>query len=203
MFTKLTRGASLLALAAAVGCSDSPTEPEAFEEWPVDPAVSAVALSRGSVLAEPVTVSAVIGSEGGTIEMPQTGLTVVVPRGAVEEELTFTITTVPGDMLAYEFGPHGTEFRKPLRMTQRLDLTGWASVGRPGRMEAGYFESAEDLDVEEGEIRVKSFLPVIVDPGMQTARFKVKHFSGYMLSTGRRNSQGNTGGGNVDADSEL
>ena len=204
MFTKLARGLSLLALASAVGCSDSPTEPEAFEEWPVDPAVSAVALGRGGELADPVTVSAVIGAEGGTIEMPETGLTVIVPKGAVREDLTFTITTVPGDMLAYEFGPHGTEFRKPLRITQRLDLTVWEALGRPGRMEAGYFEGADDLDAEKGEVRVKAFLPVIVDPELQTARFKVKHFSGYMLSTGRKNSNGNAGnGGNVGADAEL
>ena len=179
MFTKFARGASLLALAVAMaGCSDSPTEPEAFEEWPVDPAVSAVALSRGAEYDVPVTVSQVIGREGGTIEMAETGLTLVVPRGAVDEDLTFTITTVPGDMLAYDFGPHGTEFRKPLRITQRLDMTGWAAVGRPGRMEAGYFPSVEDVDAGAGEIRVEAFLPVIVDAELQTARFKVRHFSG-------------------------
>jgi hypothetical protein len=191
MFTKFARGASLLALAvAAVGCSDSPTEPQAFEEWPVDPAVSAVALSRGAEYAEPITVSQVIGREGGTIEMPQTGLTLVVPRGAVDHDLTFTITTVPGDMLAYDFGPHGTQFNKPLRIIQRLELTGWAAVGRPGRIEAGYFPSPSDVDAESGEVRVESFLPVVVDPQMETASFRVKHFSGYMLSTGRRNSTG-------------
>lgn len=202
MLARITRTAAVLTLATAIGCSDSPTAPEAFEEWPVDPAVSAVALARGAELAEPITVSQVIGSEGGTIEMAATGLTVVVPRGAVQEPLTFTITTVPGDMLAYEFGPHGTEFRKPLRITQRLDMSGWEAVGRPGRMEAGYFATSEDVDAVEGEIRVKSFLPVIVDAELQTARFKVKHFSGYMLSTGRRNSAGSQSGGNAE-DGEL
>lgn len=187
MLSKIARRAAVLAaLAITTGCSDSPTEPEAFEEWPVDPSVSAVALTRSSVLAEPITVSAEIGSAGGTIELAQTGLTVVIPRNALDETLTISVTAIAGDVLAYEFGPHGTEFKRPLTLTQRLDLTTWGSVGRPGRMEAGYFSTPDAVNQEEGEIMVDSFLPVIVDAEMETARFRVKHFSGYMLSTGRR-----------------
>ena len=187
MLTRITRRvAAVAALAITAGCSDSPTEPEAFEEWPVDPSVSAVALSRSGALAEPITVTADIGSAGGTIELAATGLTVVIPSGALDETLTISVTATAGDVLAYEFGPHGTQFRKPIRMVQRLDLTTWGAIGRPGRMEAGYFSTPEAVNLEDGEVMVDSFLPVIVDPDLQTARFKVKHFSGYMLSTGRR-----------------
>ena len=189
MHTKLIRGAAIAAIALLAGCSDSPTEPEVFEEQVVSPPVNALALGRTTALAEDVTVTQVIGRDGGVIELAATGLTVVVPKNAVEEDVTFTVTALAGDMLAYEFGPHGTQFKKHLRLTQRLDVTGWAAVGRPGRMEAGYFQSVDDIQGEAGEIKVHEFLPVIVDSSLETASFKVRHFSGYMLSTGRRVAQ--------------
>jgi hypothetical protein len=189
MFTKFARATTLLALVAAVGCSDdSPTAPE-YESQVVDPPVNAVALLRSSDLEPDLTVSAVIGPEGGTFEIPAAGLKVTVPRNAVTEEVTFTATALPGDVLGYEFGPHGTEFQRPLVMEQQLANTGWELLGRPGNLEVGYFASGDAIDYEAGEVRVDEFLPVIVNPSLQTATFRVRHFSGYMLSTGRKLQQ--------------
>lgn len=189
MFTKCVRATALLSLAAAVGCSgDSPTAP-GYESQLVDPPVNAVALLRSSDLATALTVSAVIGPAGGSFEIPAAGLTVTVPRNAVTEEITFTATALPGDVLGYEFGPHGTEFKRPLVMEQQLANTRWALLGRPGNLEVGYFASSDAVDYETGEVRVDEFLPVIVNPSLQTATFRVRHFSGYMLSTGRKLQQ--------------
>ena len=178
-----------MALAVAIGCSDSPTEPT-VEGQLVDPPVTAVALLRSDVVASDLTVSAVIGREGGTFEIPAAGLKVTVPRNAVTEEITFTARAIAGDVIAYEFGPHGTQFRRPLVMEQRLSSTGWDLLGRPGHMEVGYFAQSTDVDQDRAEVKVREFLPVIVDHGEQVAQFRVRHFSGYMLSTGRRNSAG-------------
>ena len=192
----------MLALAvAATGCSDSPTDPSPTAELVASP-VTATALLRSAVVGSDLTVTADIGPEGGTFEIPGAGLKVIVPAHAVDEVITFTAKAIAGDVIAYEFGPHGTQFRRPLLMEQDLSLTGWEQLGRPGNMEVGYFEGSADVDLGRSEVRVKEFLPVIVDHDQLKAYFRVRHFSGYMLSTGRRNSTGSAGG-NVAVDSDL
>ena len=55
-------------------------------------------------LEQELSASAVIGPEGGTLQLPEAGLRVTVPKNAVGTDVTFTVKALPGAMLAYEFG---------------------------------------------------------------------------------------------------
>ena len=75
-----------------------------------------------SDLKNPVSVSKTIGVSGGTISIPETGLTVSFPAGAVAAPLTVTITA---DLryVAYKMEPSGTQFLKDVTVTQLFDAT--------------------------------------------------------------------------------
>src|SRR5690348_4757515 len=69
-------------------------------------------LQRTTPLAAPITVSKSIGAEGGTLTIPQAGVTVVVPKGALAQSTTITMTARAGSLVAYDFAPHGITFAK-------------------------------------------------------------------------------------------
>jgi hypothetical protein len=129
------------------------------------------------------TVSGVIGAEGGSIAVPN-GARLIVPRGAVAGPVTFSITRLPGRIVAYDFQPHGLRFAVPAQIEQpigNVDLRGVATSS----IEGAYFESAAALDQSAGTAQVSEFRPTEVLIGRGVVRFTVDHFSGYMVSTGR------------------
>jgi hypothetical protein len=142
---------------------------------------------RTTALRNDVTVSKTIGVLGGTITVPEAGLTIVVPPLAVAKSTPFRITARAGDAVAYEFEPHGTKFTLPLVVTQNLrnvkvdkNLLGLG-------LSLGYFpDSKQPTSVTE-------LLNVNVDLLGQTAISTVWHFSGYIYASGR-DGRGGDGG---------
>ena len=128
-----------------------------------------------------------IGSEGGSFAIPEAGLRVVVPRGAVTVSTDFSATAIAGRAVAYEFEPHGTAFARPLQVTQELRGTAW--VGLPLlNFRAAYFKEREQLDPLTSLLQADELLPLSVDLLRLQLRFNVEHFSGYAVSTGRATS---------------
>ena len=127
-------------------------------------------------------VVATIGRAGGTITLPKSGLTVVVPYGAVSSYTTFTITAPAGNAVAYDFQPHGIKFAAPLVVTQDLTkLTYSLSSGQ--QLRAGYYGEGS-LDLTNNTALVTEIFPVAFNSAGTRATFKIGHFSGYMMSTG-------------------
>src|SRR5579872_342887 len=131
LFSTLVLVASVGAVAASCATSDSPTSPPAMKPPAAAPSQSllggllgtpekVVGLQRLTPLAAPITVSKNIGILGGTLSIPQAGLTVVVPPLALSSTKTISITAVAGSTVAYEFSPAGTKFLLPLVATQSL-----------------------------------------------------------------------------------
>jgi hypothetical protein len=142
-----------------------------------------VVLQRATPLPSNITVTKVIGSGGGTITVPGAGLTVAVPSGAVAYPTTFTVTVLAGRPVAYEFGPHGTKFAKPLTMTQDLRV----SYLTPEALQymhfhAGYFSSTTNLIDSLLRAIVSELLPASADANSMVVRFNVSHFSGYLVA---------------------
>ena len=142
-----------------------------------------VVLQRATPLPSDITVAKVIGSAGGTITVPGAGLTVSVPSGAVAYPTTFTVTALAGRAVAYEFGPHGTKFAKPLTMTQDLRV----SYLTPESLQylhfnAGYFSSTTNLIDRLLRAIVSELLPASADASSMVVRFNVSHFSGYLVA---------------------
>ncbi len=183
-------------LGAVAGCSDAPSTapvaPSAPEaSAPQGALLGLIALTpvlqRGSALPSDITVKARIGAEGGSFAIPEAGLRIVVPRGAVSEPTDFSATAVAGRAVAYEFEPHGARFARPLQLSQELRGTEW--IGLPLlNFRAAYFKDRDQLDPIKSLLKVDEILPLSLDLLRLQLRFNVEHFSGYAVSTGRATS---------------
>jgi hypothetical protein len=185
--------AGLTTLAAA--CGDGPTGPAA----PTNLAPAEAPASSSSSTA-PVSVttlrwlspvkqtmaSAVIGPAGGALTAPG-GATLVVPRGAVTANTMFTITRLPGRIVAYDFQPHGRSFGVPLTVRQPAAGTTLGALDSVTGVEGAYFASLASLDEAAGLAKVDEFTPsTTVAADRSWVAFTVTHFSGYLMSTGRQ-----------------
>jgi len=132
------------------------------------------------------TVSKVIGPKGGHLTVPG-GLQLIVPEGAVDSDVTFTATTVEGSSVAYDFGPHGITFKRPVLFQQSLSGTNWHHVppGLRRLIQVGYFTQL--VTDASGGVRtlVEEWVQTSLDLTNGKLEAQLWHFSGYMVSSGR------------------
>ena len=176
----------------AAACADAPSAPVQSAMQPGDApayamlstAATASVLTRVTPLSRPVQASAVIGSEGGTLTLPATGLTLTVPAGAVSRATTFTVSAPAGGGVWYDFEPSGARFAQPLTITQDLRSANMSGVVKSA-VEGAYFTDGTRSETSK-TAKVTEVLPVTFNATGTALSFKVTHFSGYMVSTGRR-----------------
>jgi hypothetical protein len=200
MNTTIGRVLALAVAAVAVAsCSiDQPTAPAARPTPPIvapsadllgsvtstlGSLVSVDGLQRNTPLASPITVTKTIGSAGGTLAIPEAGVTVVVPQGALAAPTVITMTARAGSLIAYDFAPHGITFAKPLTFTQQLRGTN-ASILTAPLLRLGYYKDASLLTNTGG--LVSELLSGVVNLGSWTFTSSIPHFSGYIVTCGRR-----------------
>jgi hypothetical protein len=191
---------AIVALAAIVGftaCQDvsSPTPPPAAAVRGISPSVTASLSKSGSAVVQVlerdkpvkdgVSASANIGVWGGVIALPDAGFTLVVPFGAVRTTTHFTVTAVPGKLVAYEFEPHGTTFPIPLWAFQDLKPTKASSGGGNGKVSVsslfvGYVGNG-DLNTAAGLANIREAITLSIDDKAQMAVFPISHFSAYAV----------------------
>jgi hypothetical protein len=182
-------GVALTTFAAA--CADAPSAPAQDALQPtaapsytmLSSAATASVLTRVTPLSRPVQASAVIGSAGGTLTLPSTGLTLTVPAGAVSRATTFTVSAPAGGGVWYDFEPSGAKFAQPLVITQDLRSANMSGVARSA-LEGAYFMDGTRNE-NSGTAKVTEVLPVAINATGTALSFRVTHFSGYMVSTGR------------------
>jgi hypothetical protein len=146
------------------------------------------ALERDQALSASITRSfTVTRSNGGRIEIPEAGLRVDVPSGAIAtNSLTITVTALKGKSVAYDFQPHGTVFLKSLQFRQDLEGTSWDHSNFKGTLNGGYFKDTRQLNLLSGLAILDELFPIEIKT--HEARFNINHFSGYMVSGGRKGS---------------
>lgn len=135
----------------------------------------------------PVRVSKTIGVLGGTISIPETGLTMSFPLGAVAAPITITITA-DQDYVAYKMEPAGTQFLAPITVTQSMATT--ELDGRPltSPLFAAYIaddnlQLSGNVPVQELEPSQTIFSPL--SPLIPLSQvWIIRHFSRYMLASG-------------------
>lgn len=147
-------------------------------------------VQRQVALAHPITVTRVIGVAGGSIAVPQAGLTITFARGALLASTPITVTADSGKAVSYEFGPHGTQFHAPVTIAQDMSLTtladkpGSASSIQGGYTPNGLGDIVNGLLARVAEL-LKATTTIIVGRDgkahLGTSSFIVKHFSGYIL----------------------
>jgi hypothetical protein len=133
------------------------------------------------------TASAMIGPAGGVIVIPETGLTVSIPAGALSSFLSITITADP-DYVAYRMEPTGTQFLKDVTATQLFSATELASSPLRSQLYVAYI--ADDSLNLSGKVPVLELEPTATifssrSPGVPYAQiWIIRHFSRYMLASG-------------------
>jgi hypothetical protein len=142
-------------------------------------------VTRNTALSAPLSSSATIGILGGRITIPGTGLSVIVPAGAVLSPTRFTATALAGSQGAYEFEPRGTHVLVARLVTQSLvgtsaNTSGLLNLGLKG----GYFADQSALDPAAGTGIVSELLGASVSLLTRTVTFPVFHFSGYLVAVG-------------------
>jgi hypothetical protein len=183
---------ALGALAAASCGGEHPTLPQLQQSAPEAPAADLLGgvtsllgvngLQRTTALAAPITVTKAIGSEGGTLAIPEAGVTVTIPRGALAGTTTITMTARAGTLVAYDFAPHGITFAKPLVFSQQLRGTNATLLSAP-LMRLGYYSDASLLTRTGG--LVSELLGGAVNTLTWTFTSTIPHFSGYIVTCGR------------------
>jgi hypothetical protein len=134
-----------------------------------------------------VKVSKTVDQSGGTISIPETGLTLSFPAGAVTAPITITITS-DDRYVAYKMEPTGARFLKDVTATQLLNTT--SIFGSPLRSQLYAAYLAED------NVKLSGKVPVLeIEPGTtifsvlsallpQAHVWTIRHFSRYMLASG-------------------
>lgn len=140
------------------------------------------AVQRTTPLAAPITVSKQIGYYGGTLSIPEAGVTVTVPVGALYQTTTITMTARAGSLLAYDFSPTGTVFNKPLVFTQSLNGTNVTLLQAP-LLRLGYYSDPGLLGTLTAT--VSDLLGGVVNLLDWSFTAPIKHFSGYVVICGR------------------
>jgi hypothetical protein len=135
----------------------------------------------------PLTVSQTIDQAGGTISIPQTGLTIEFPAGAVASAVAITVTA-DEKYVAYKMEPSGTEFLKDVRITQLLDSTSIFGLPLTSGLYAAY--------IADDNVNLSGVLPVLeLEPSTtifsllspllpQAEVWTIRHFSRYILASG-------------------
>jgi hypothetical protein len=134
-----------------------------------------------------IKVSQIIDQSGGTISIPETGLTLSFPAGAVVAPITITVTADP-QYVAYKMEPTGTQFLKGVTATQLLNTTTLSGSPLRSQLYATYI--ADDSLNLSGKVRVLEVEPgttifSVLSPLLPQAHvWTITHFSRYMLASG-------------------
>jgi hypothetical protein len=150
---------------------------------------TALVLKRLTPLDSTISVTAVIGPNGGAIKINAAGGKIDIPAGALSEPTTITMTALAGPNVAYEFQPHGLTFAQPVKIQQDLRYT-WASVYPQllGMAHGGYYDRSLDSSfVDPGKLFVtlKEHELGYLESNATQLKFYINHFSGYLVTCGR------------------
>lgn len=184
---------SLSATITLSACSD-PALPTQVADAPTgfvfanEPAPGFDAMRRNTPLSSPISLTRVIGVEGGRMEIAEAGITFVVPPAALTEPTEITLHALKGEAMAFEFAPHGLQFLIPASIHLRVsDTEAEMLLALPQESrELGlkldgfigvYFEGDPNVGVEPLE-NIDAYMV------NESIVFSIRHFSGYVCASG-------------------
>jgi hypothetical protein len=136
----------------------------------------------GDVKAEPLRcepkqrayASRRIGAKGGRVTLG--GHTIDIPAGALASDVEISMSVRPGPFMELEFAPHGLKFKKPVEITFNY---GHCTVPANAPLDVVFVENGWRIleNMPSSDVRGKKKMSTLTD-----------HFSGYMMSTGRKGS---------------
>lgn len=199
---RIAFGVAVVAVLAFTACSELPTSPTPRNSLSPDatgPLFGKNKKEKKGKLAEPVLVDAllwkkpvshrsvhkVIGPKGGTIDL-KGGTKIIFPEGALSADVEITATRLAGKIVAFEFEPHGIQFDRPVIVDLPTKNTIVPDLQSLEDIRAAYFPHVSALNPGHGTAIVTEFEPTFVSADKSHIRFSVDHFSGYLVSMGRK-----------------
>jgi hypothetical protein len=137
-------------------------------------------IQRKTPLAAPITVTKTIGWEGGYLSIPEAGVSVIVPVGALSSPTQISMTARAGSLVAYDFAPHGVTFARPLVFTQNVRMT---NAGLLSSLKLGYYSDPSLLGATTAV--VSELISGVLSTLTGTFTAQIRHFSGYVMTCGR------------------
>ena len=150
---------------------------------------TSLVLKRLVPLASDISVSATIGSGGGTIVLQAAGGKIDIPPGALAQPTLITMTARAGANVAYEFEPHGLVFSQPVKLQQTIKGT-WAEAypvllkGMHGSYWGQVALDSAFIDKDKYFALVKEHEMGYFEQNASQLKFYLNHFSGYLVSCG-------------------
>ena len=143
-------------------------------------------LHRRTALKQDLTWSFVAGPNGVTNYNKTTGLTIVIPKGALTSTQTITVTAPAGSLMQYQFGPHGLQFAKQVELRQDLGLADLTTLLGLNQLSGAYYASPTlQYDPATNTAHVDELEPTSVNLLSLSVSVKIQHFSGYVVACGR------------------
>jgi hypothetical protein len=135
------------------------------------------------------SVSAVVGTDGATLVLPDADFSLTIPAGALDGPTTITVTASAGPFVAYEMQPHGLRFLKPAIAVQGLRTTASYSTEIGNSVRAGYLpEGSDDIDSSDlaAPVEVEASTTILfgAKPVAESLEWTLNHFSRYILISG-------------------
>jgi hypothetical protein len=134
-------------------------------------------------------VSALIGPAGGTLSLPHSDFTMMIPEGALSEPTTITVTSVAGPHVVYDMQPHGLQFNKPVTAVQDLGNTSVYGTSAAGRVRSAYlavgnYDVGTDGIAAPAELQAATTLFYGENAVAETHVWTLNHFSRWILISG-------------------
>lgn len=195
---------SLLGLAAvvslAVACSDTSRAPATAPD--LAPIASDDAqligtltslliapINRTTPLEDDVSWTFKAGPNGGYTSNSTLGVAVSIPPGALDENVTITVTALKGSAVAYAFSPH-MDFERNVLITQNLRGTDVSLLSNV-LLKGGHFPK-DRPQLQGGLAIVDEVVPAVLGNLFslftRTVTISVSHFSGWIFASGNESS---------------
>lgn len=132
-----------------------------------------------------VSWSFTAGPAGVRSSNAATGLTIIVPPGALAKNVTITVTAVKGNVVNYQFQPAGLQFAYPVTLTQNMSLTTTLLNTLTGTTLKGAYYSSSTLQYNSttNSATVNEFEPTVTNLLGGAVSWQIKHFSGYVVAS--------------------
>lgn len=143
-------------------------------------------LKRSVRVEQDIVRSWVVDEHGGELAIDAVGFMLDVPRGALSGPTLITIRVPSGDvgeLVTYEFEPHGLQFLDAVQIKQDLRYTN--AYKQTLALQGGYFLDPSAVDPSTETAKIAESYPVTLDLTLTQAKFDIHHFSGYLLASGR------------------
>ena len=204
-----------LATATAVfstACSDSTTSPTATVPVFADSTATDAQLlggllggllgTVGNLVATPVHRTTALANDvswtftaspyGSYSSNSTVGLSIYVPPGAVDRNVTIRVTALQGTAVAYRFEPN-MEFDRKVVLTQSLQGLRYGLLGTGllnlSPFKGAHFDGDEPTYNRDGDALVNEVVSAVLNLLSRNTSFGVDHFSGWILASGYDDSR--------------